>query len=164
MRAKKATTPARSIRYLLYANRALQRISVRRLSVRQKKADKPSRSGEAKKNVVRVTSRSAKAAKASPVTEASSFFTADRPMVGCGRSRRHGGHSSAHWGKQLPSASRSLERNDGGRRRVARRCGAGATRRGEARGKGLPLQCADACDGHVDRKRPDDGTREVAGC
>jgi len=85
VRAKKATTPARSIRYLLYANRALQRISVRRLSARQKKADKPSRSSEAKKNAVRVTSRSAKAAKASPVTEASpSLRRIDRWWVAVG--------------------------------------------------------------------------------
>ena len=83
MRAKKATTPSRSIRYLLYADRTLQRLSLRRLSVRRKKANKPSRSTGVKKNAARGTSRSAEAAEASPVTMASPpLRRIDRWVVG----------------------------------------------------------------------------------
>ena len=46
---------------------------------------------------------------------------------------------------------------------VARRCGARTARHREARGKGLRSKYADTHDGHVDWKRPDDGTREAAG-
>ena len=44
MRVKKAKKPSRSIRYLLYADRTLQRISLRRVSERLKKAKQPPRS------------------------------------------------------------------------------------------------------------------------
>ena len=83
MRAKKATTPSRSIRYLLYADRTLQRLSLRKLSVRRKKANKPPRSSGAKKNAARETTRSAKAATVAPVTMASpSLPRIDRWVVG----------------------------------------------------------------------------------
>jgi len=67
VRAKKAQTPRRSLRYLLYADRALQRISLRRISVRTKKANKPSRTVRAEKTAARRTSPSRKAAEAIPV-------------------------------------------------------------------------------------------------
>jgi hypothetical protein len=71
VRAKKAQTPRRSIRYLLYADRALQRISLRRISVRVKKANKPSRTRRVKKAASRETNPPRKAAQAVPVNHAS---------------------------------------------------------------------------------------------
>ena len=62
MRVKKAKTPARSIRYLLYADRTLQRISLRRMAVRVKKATKLSRSRRVHRNGARTPSRSRNAA------------------------------------------------------------------------------------------------------
>lgn len=70
MRAKKAKTPRRSLRYLLYADRALQRISLRRVSVRTKKTNKPTRTVRAKKTAARQTGPSRKAAEAVPVEQA----------------------------------------------------------------------------------------------
>ena len=48
MRVKAPTKPPRSIRYLLCADRRLQRLSLRRISVRVKKAKKPTRSTRSK--------------------------------------------------------------------------------------------------------------------
>jgi hypothetical protein len=62
VRVKKAQKPARSIRYLLCVDRTLQRISLRRISVRVKKANNLSRSGRTKKNAARETNRSRNAA------------------------------------------------------------------------------------------------------
>ena len=79
MRAKKAKTPRRSLRYLLYADRALQRISLRRVSVRTKKTDKPTRTVRAKKTAARQTSRSRKAAEAVPVEPATGSLRRSDP-------------------------------------------------------------------------------------
>ena len=78
MRAKKAKTPRRSLRYLLYADRALQRISLRRVSVRTKKTKKPTRTVRAKKTAARQTSPSRKAAEAVPVEKATGSLSLRR--------------------------------------------------------------------------------------
>ena len=78
MRAKKAKTPRRSLRYLLYADRALQRISLRRVSVRTKKTKKPTRTVRAKKTAARQTSPSRKAAEAVPVEQATGSLSLRR--------------------------------------------------------------------------------------
>ena len=78
MRAKKAKTPRRSLRYLLYADRALQRITLRRVSVRTKKTDKPTRTVRAKKTAARQTSPSRKAAEAVPVEQATGSLSLRR--------------------------------------------------------------------------------------
>ena len=78
MRAKKAKTPRRSLRYLLYADRALQRISLRRVSVRTKKTKKPTRTVRAKKTAARQTSPSGKAAEAVPVEQAAGSLSLRR--------------------------------------------------------------------------------------
>ena len=79
MRAKKAKTPRRSLRYLLYADRALQRISLRRVSVRTKKTKKPTRTVRAKKTAARQTSPSRKAAEAVPVDPATGSLRRSDP-------------------------------------------------------------------------------------
>ena len=78
MRAKKAKTPRRSLRYLLYADRALQRISLRRVSVRTKKTKTPTRTVRAKKTAARQPSPSRKAAEAVPVEQATGSFSLRR--------------------------------------------------------------------------------------
>ena len=78
MRAKKAKTPRRSLRYLLYADRALQRISLRRVSVRTKKTKKPTRTVRAKKTAARQASPSRKAAEAVPVEQAAGSLSLRR--------------------------------------------------------------------------------------
>ena len=78
MRAKKAKTPRRSLRYLLYADRALQRISLRRVSVRTKKTKKPTRTVRAKKTAARQTSPSRKAAEPVPVEQAAGSLSLRR--------------------------------------------------------------------------------------
>lgn len=79
MRAKKAKTPRRSLRYLLYADRALQRITLRRVSVRTKKSNKPTRTVRAKKAAARQTGPSRKAAEAVPVEQATGSFRRSDP-------------------------------------------------------------------------------------
>jgi hypothetical protein len=76
VRAKKSKTPRRSLRYLLYADRALQRITLRRVSVRTKKTAKPTRTVRAKK-IARQTSPSRKAAEAVPVEQATGSLRRD---------------------------------------------------------------------------------------
>jgi len=78
VRAKKTKTPRRSLRYLLYADRALQRISLRRVSVRTKKTKKPTRTVRAKKTAARQTSPSGKAAEAVPVEQAAGSLSLRR--------------------------------------------------------------------------------------
>ena len=78
MRAKKAKTPRRSLRYLLYADRALQRITLRRVSVRTKKTAKPTRTVRANK-IARQTSPSRKAAEAVPVEQATGSLRRSDP-------------------------------------------------------------------------------------
>jgi hypothetical protein len=78
VRAKKAKTPRRSLRYLLYADRALQRISLRRVSVRTKKTKTPTRTVRAKKTAARQPSPSRKAAEAVPVEQATGSFSLRR--------------------------------------------------------------------------------------
>ena len=48
MRAKKTKTPARSIRYLLYADRRLRKISLRRISARLTRANRTPKPARAK--------------------------------------------------------------------------------------------------------------------
>jgi hypothetical protein len=79
VRAKKAKTPRRSLRYLLYADRALQRITLRRVSVRTKKTDKPTRTVRAKKIAARQTSPSRKAAEAVTVEQATGSLRRSDP-------------------------------------------------------------------------------------
>ena len=79
MRAKKAKTPRRSLRYLLYADRALQRITLRRVSVRTKKTNKPTRTVRAKKTAARQTGPSRKAAEAVPVEQTTGSFRRSDP-------------------------------------------------------------------------------------
>ena len=79
MRAKKAKTPRRSLRYLLYADRALQRITLRRISVRTKKTDKRTRTVRAKKTAARQTSPSRKPAEAVPVEQTTGSFRRSDP-------------------------------------------------------------------------------------
>ena len=76
MRAK---TPRRSLRYLLYADRTLQRLTLRRLSVRAKKTNKPSGSSRAKKNGARETNRSRNRTNVAPVVKTSRFPQAMDP-------------------------------------------------------------------------------------
>jgi len=78
VRAKKTKTPRRSLRYLLYADRALQRISLRRVSVRTKKTKTPTRTVRAKKTAARQPSPSRKAAEAVPVEQATGSFSLRR--------------------------------------------------------------------------------------
>lgn len=79
MHAKKAATPQQSARYLLYADRALQKISLRRISVRPKKPRKPSASSRTKKPAAGGTTRSRTDAKGSrPAKAARAQATADR--------------------------------------------------------------------------------------
>jgi hypothetical protein len=70
VRAKKPQKPRRSLRYLIYADRALQRLSLKRISVRPKKATKASRTVRTK-TAARETSLSRKVAAAVPVKRAS---------------------------------------------------------------------------------------------
>jgi hypothetical protein len=84
VRAKKAQMPRQSIRYLLYADKALQRISLRRISVRVKKANKPQRARQVKKaasgkTASRKTHSPRKAAQAVPVNHASQSLNRTDP-------------------------------------------------------------------------------------
>jgi len=71
VRAKKALTPRRSIRYLLYADRTLRRISLRRIAVGAKKTTKSSTPRRVKKTASRATTRSRKAINGTPLMSAS---------------------------------------------------------------------------------------------
>ena len=66
MRAK---TPRRSLRYLLYADKTLQRLTLRRLSVRAKKTNKPPRTVRTKKTAARRADPSMRVAEAVPAEQ-----------------------------------------------------------------------------------------------
>lgn len=85
MHAKKAPTPRQSARYLLYADRAFQKISLRRISVRPKKARKPSASRRAKKPAPGRTTRSRTDTKgSSPAKAARAQAAVDRWWIAFG--------------------------------------------------------------------------------
>ena len=158
MRAKKAKTPRRSLRYLLYADRALQRISLRRVSVRTKKTKKPTRTVRAKKTAARQTSPSRKAAEAVPVEQATGSLSLRRSdpwwmafaavcvagivvLIGVPSSSQRAGR---------PSAPRR------GHPRATGRCGPGVSRDVEACVKGSRYDqcCADSESQRVGHNPP----------
>ena len=158
MRAKKAKTPSRSLRYLLYADRALQRITLRRVSVRTKKSNKPTRTVRARKAAARQTGPSRKAAEAVPVEQATGSLPAQRSVVDGVRRGVRRGHRGADRRTQFVTASRPSERSRRGRPRATRRCGPGASRYVEAcvKGKGSRYDqcCADSESQRVGNNQP----------